>query len=137
MPYKNPTGKGIRSDAGGNGHYGAPRSKTVHGVKVRYEHKGTDYECEPGQDITAPMTCDVERESWPYADGEYGGLQLKGKRLILKVWYFEPDRSLIGKIVQIGDVIGKAQDISKRYPGTGVTPHVHVEVVRCDPEIFF
>ena len=132
----NPTGLPIRNDRGGLGHYGAPRSKiNPDGGKVFYTHKGVDYQCLPGQDIWAFATGRIIRPSDPYGGGDYSGMIFETKRALFKVFYFSPYENLIGKVVKIGDIIGKAQDISLRYPGIGVTPHVHVEILQCDPEI--
>jgi hypothetical protein len=50
----------------------------------------------------------------------------------LKLFYVNPDRSLIGQIVGPGSRIGTAQDLSLRYPGgpgrPAIPSHVHVEV---------
>ena len=131
-----PTGLPIRNDSGGSGHYGALRSKIdSNGNKVFYNHKGVDYSCVPGQDIWAFSTGHIIRPSDPYGDGDYSGMIFETKRALFKVFYFVPYENLIGKIVKIGDNIGKAQDISLRYPELGVTPHVHVQITSCDPEI--
>jgi len=131
----NPTGLGIRNDAGGKGYYGAPRSRKLANGKIqRYLHKGTDYKCVPGQIVRSPMTGIIVRIARPYVQGEFSGLVIAAKRLTLKMFYLQPFPQLIGKVVKIGEEIGLAQDIGKKYPL--VTPHIHVEVVRCDPEIF-
>lgn len=130
----NPTGKPIRNDSGGAGYYGAPRSKMVGGKKVSYAHAGVDLQCDPGQRVLMPFTGRVVRVAKPYAGDYYSGLYLSGKKMDLKMFYIMPDMALVGKVVKEGEVIGYAQDISKKYEG--VTPHVHLEIVKCDPEIF-
>ena len=130
------TGKGIRNDKGGAGYYGASRTKISGGQVIRYKHKGTDYECEPGQDIYAPCTGKIIRVARPYIGTNYSGILLDAKKARMKIFYIEPDKNLIGKSVRMGEVIGKAQDISARYKQYGVTPHVHLEIIMCDPEIF-
>lgn len=35
----------------------------------------------------------------------------------------------VDQIVQEGDIVGEAQDISDRYPSSGMTAHVHYEVI--------
>ena len=133
-----PTGKGIRNDAGGAGYYGAPRTKTsVTGQVTKYKHLGVDYSCDPGQDIFMPATGLILRIANPYVNSPYRGLLIDTKRVRFKMFYVDPDMNLIGKVVKIGLVIGTAQDISLQYPGKGVTPHIHIEVVNCDPEILF
>lgn len=132
-----PTGLGIRNDAGGSGQYGAPRTRIVDGKSVAYKHAGVDYKCIPGQTIWMPFTGKIVRYARPYADGPYSGVLIEGKRLTVKMFYFEPYREIIGHTVKIGFPIGKAQDISQKYTGSGVTPHIHVQVEGCDPEFFF
>jgi len=132
LMYPNKTGE-IRDDAGGSGHYGAKRSKTVSGVTIHYKHQGVDYSVTPGQDIISPITCKVKREARPYASGPYSGVLLEGIRGVFKIFYMELLDGLIGTSVRQGDVIGHAQDISKKY--AGVTAHVHLEIVSLDPEI--
>ena len=131
------TGQGIRNDKAGFGYYGAPRSKTVDGKTVRYTHEGVDYICTPGQLVCMPCTGRIVRLAYPYSDKSYGGVLIEAKRAMLKVFYVEPYDGIVGRTFKIGDPIGIAQDVSKRYPGQGVTPHVHVQIDRCDPEILF
>ena len=131
----NPTGLGIRNDTGGKGYYGAPRARKLANDKIqRYAHQGTDYACVPGQIVKSPMTGIIVRRAKPYKHDGYNGVLIVAKRLSLKMFYLEPNPDLIGKIVKIGDSIGIAQDISKKY--SKVTPHIHVEITKCDPEIF-
>lgn len=131
MFLMNPTGKKVRSDARGQGHYGARRTKAVVGKTVVYQHDGTDYEADPGQIVVAPFTGIIERESRPYAG--YSGLVLAGRRARAKLFYVKPDPYLIGKSVKMGSRIGLAQDISQKYPG--MTPHVHMRITSIDPEM--
>jgi len=134
----NPTGGAVRIDAGGNGNYGASRSKIVGGKKIEYSHQGMDLACIPGQDIRAISRGRFARLSFPYKDDQtYHGLVLETRQATFKIFYVKPDVSLLGKIVEEGDIMGKAQDISKKYPGSGVTPHIHIEIVACDPRVLF
>lgn len=131
----NPTGKGIRNDAGGSGYYGAPRRKIkADGTAEIYRHKGTDLECEPGQDVISPLTGIVKRKAIAYSGSKFTGLVIEAKKMTIKMLYLEVDDNLVGKCVKQGEVIGEAQDISERY--STVDPHVHVEILSCDPEIF-
>jgi hypothetical protein len=128
-----PTGKGLRrADKWGRGVYGASRD---HGKK---KHKGADYECEPGQDIIAPVGGVIVRESRPYPHPDwfsrYSGLIIENKYMEIRMFYLEPVRSLIGKTVNAGDLVGIAQDISIRYPD--MMPHIHLEIMSADPELF-
>lgn len=127
IPMISPTGKGIRvHDARGSGLYGAKRGGRRHG--------GCDYVCEPGQAVVAPISGIVTRKAKPYAADKYGGLIIQGEHMTIKMFYLDPDGYLIGQAVKQGDVIGKAQDISKKYQF--ITPHIHLQVESVDPEIF-
>jgi hypothetical protein len=120
------TGKKIRvKDNWGEGHYMASRG--------RRKHKGTDYICNPGQEIISPIKGIVIREAKPYAKSDYSGLLIKGKQIEIKMFYFKPRDGLKGMEIQKGEIIGIAQNIAEKYPG--MIPHIHVEVVSIDPEI--
>jgi hypothetical protein len=136
MNIMNPTGKGVRSDSGGVGSYGASRKKTLPNGKVQsYPHAGTDLICTPGQDILMPFTGRILRVARPYEnDLKYSGIYISGKMMDVKMFYLEPIPDLIGEVVKQGAVIGHAQDIGRKYQG--VTPHIHFEIVKCNPEIF-
>lgn len=122
-----PTGKGVRvRDAQGSGLYGARRGSR--------RHEGADYICEPGQAVFAPLSGTIVREAKPYDAGEFSGVLIQGTYMDVKMFYLTVAPELIGQIVKRGQVIGEAQDISKKYPG--ITPHVHLKIVGADPEIF-
>jgi len=126
-----PTGKPIRDfDAWGRGTYGAPRGKRI--------HRGVDFICEAGQQVICPIgglngDVIVVREARPYTEGEYSGVLLKTVGIVIKMFYLEPDRSLIGQTIKQGHIIGHAQDISEKYEG--MIPHVHLEIVGMNPEV--
>ena len=125
----NPTGKDIRyADAWGRGHYGASRDHNR-------RHKGVDYLCEPGQQIRAPVSGRIVRKARPYAKSDYSGVLIQGEAVALKIFYFEPDVNLIGCHVEAGQVIGIAQDISKKY-GEDMLSHIHIEAVSLDVSLF-
>lgn len=129
----NPTGGPVRVDAGGDGHYGARRSKTgSNGNIIRYAHKGTDFSGTPGQPVKAPIGGILRRKAKPYSSGEYSGCLIVGRKGVCKMFYFLPNPDLIGQPVSTGDVIGVMQDISKKY--ANVTPHVHVQFDEFNPE---
>lgn len=123
------TGKGIRNDGAGQGHYGAGRGRKV--------HQGMDDICEPGQDVVAPISGKIVRKAYPYSDKSYGGLMIQGPRMAVKLFYFKPASGIVGKQVRQGDVIGTAMDITLRYPDDeDMTPHIHREICSIDPGIF-
>lgn len=125
-----PTGMGPRADdPWGSGKFGAPRSSGGR----RYAHQGLDVECRPGNPVTAPVTGILVREARPYA-GPYSGVLIDAGWCRVKLFYFEPDRSLFGTLVQQGQVLGVAQDVATpRYPG--MTPHIHTEIRGADNEL--
>jgi hypothetical protein len=131
-----PTGFGIRNDTGGAGSFGARRTKKDEkGNTVEYSHEGVDYICIPGQTIRMPFTGKIVREARPYSTGIYSGILIESKKLTVKMFYLEPYPEVIGKVVNINEPIGKAQNIGLKYDG--VTPHIHVQIESCDPELIF
>ena len=124
MKLCNPTGKGIRSDIGGDGHFGASRGNRT--------HQGLDFLCEPGQVIRAAISGKLTR-SRPYMDDAfYVGCGIWGKKYMVKMWYFTPYEDLIHDEVKAGQEIGIAQDISKKYGG-GMLPHIHLGLWSLEP----
>lgn len=129
----------LRMDSQGSGKFGASR-----GGGSR-KHNGTDFLVKEGDSIFAPFDAIVTRQAYPYDnDRFYTGLHLKtldGKTL-MKIFYMKPLSAIIGKEVKKGDVIGKAQDISKKY-SPKMKPHIHVEIwdttsnTTSDPQKFF
>ena len=124
MKLCNPTGKGIRSDSGGDGHFGASRGDR--------KHNGLDFLCEPGQVIRAAISGKLTRSRPYYNDVEYVGCGIWGKGYMVKMWYFVPYEDLIHDQVKAGQEIGIAQDISKKYGG-GMLPHIHLGLWSLEP----
>lgn len=126
MRLINPTGKGMRNDSKGLGHHGAPRGHR--------KHNGVDLIVTPGQDILMPVDGIITRVSMPYADDErWLGAYIVNPRIEIKMWYFVPN--LLGMELNVGAVIGTAQDIGEKYEG--VTPHIHLRIVKIDPLLLF
>lgn len=127
MKIMNPTGHSIRGqDSWGSGAFRAPRGN--------HSHRGIDFVCEPGQDIFCPIDGTVVREARPYSKGEFSGVLIRNHNLDVKMFYFQPEPMLIGTLVAKGKIIGKAQDISKKYEG--ITPHIHLEISAINPQVF-
>ncbi len=117
MRLYNPTGKGIRSDSGGDGHFGARRGKR--------KHEGIDLLCKPGQVVIAPIAGKIIR-SYPYQnDRVYTGVSILADYYMVKLWYLTPYEDLIISRVEVGQEIGLAQDISVKYGGE-MKPHIHM-----------
>ena len=129
-----PTTGGIRSDAAGDGHFGAPRGART--------HRGVDYSCYYGEPVSAPIAGKVTRIAMPYAnDSKFLGVEIVNSEYVAKMFYFDPNYSVIGGYVKEGDTIGYAQSISTKYNGPGkpvMTDHIHLQVKRkgiyVDPE---
>ena len=123
-----PTPHGIRSDAMGDGHFGSRRGSRT--------HRGTDYNTHLDDPVVSPINGLVVRKA-SASGGPYSGLLIRNSEMEVKMFYFEPDFYLIGSYVAEGDVIGRAQDISKKY-GPKMKPHIHLQVKRMeyvDPEL--
>jgi len=129
-----PTGKGMRNDPQGAGHYRAARGGRW--------HDGADFLCDPGQEVVAPISGRVTRIARPYAVGPFLGLEIEGRRMAVALFYVEPlaaiQRALDhGKSVPVkkGETIAHAQDIAAKYGG-GMLPHVHLRITSADPWLF-
>lgn len=125
----------IRKDAAGNGAWGTERT---HKNGVAYKHKGLDIISTPGSIIKAPWGMKIERISYPYADNpHYMGIAWNSDRMYGKLWYIRPHAHLIGTIVPKGHPIGTLQDVSIRYPNSGMQPHWHIQIDGIDPMVIF
>ncbi|KAF2069334.1 hypothetical protein CYY_009349 [Polysphondylium violaceum] len=131
--FVNPTGKGIRNDSGGQGHFRAPRGTTT--------HEGIDFSTIVGQDIVAPfdgyaMNRIGAKSGYPLVDiyptkpySEFDYLQ------ILYVVKPETISSGVSRLVKAGGVVGVAANLQTlNYPPT-VGPHVHVQLLKGDKKI--
>ena len=129
MRIKSPVpGPVVRSDEWGEGAFGAGR-----GTK---KHDGLDLIVIPGQPIFSMIDGTVEKYEQCYLyDTRWTGIQIANAQLRVELWYMEPTRTEIkvDQFVQAGEYLGKAQDISEKYPPTEkiphkMTPHIHVRV---------
>ena len=122
-----PTGQGVRIDSKGSGEF-----LSMRGIRL---HRGTDFLCTPGQPVVAPIKGTIHRVVYPYEDDlGYSGIDLYRKHMLIRMFYLFPNLDLIGQEVEERDIIGVAQDISKRYD-SDMQPHIHVEVY-FDPGYF-
>lgn len=109
----------IRSDSEGDGHFMASR-------KGR-RHKGVDFEVNPGMLLLSMCSGVVKRIGYCYSDDLlYRLIEIDAGRAIVRYLYVSPLVE-VGNIIEIGDVIGSAQNVAVRYTGD-MKPHVHVEV---------
>lgn len=124
-----PTGMGIRRDHKGCGLYNASRG--------RRRHRGLDFLCRPGQDIISPIQdAHIVRVANPYSHSSLSGLVIENSYCEIRLFYLLPGERLLDQTVNIGDVIGTAQDITERYPDGGMLPHIHLDITRIDPHLF-
>lgn len=114
----------IRVDADGDGHFGSRRDG--------HTHQGVDIVAVPGEFVQSPVAGRVVRVTHPYpGDPNYTGIVLQGEGMEVKLFYVFPLRGLaIGAEVERGEPIGLAQDVTVKYGGAPMLPHIHVELRR-------
>lgn len=122
-----PTGRGIRNDQEGMGHYGAARG----GGRG---HLGFDFKAHPFQDVVAPFDMIIDRVALPRAGSDLSGISWRTESMTGQMFYFLPNPDLIGCPVRRGQVIGQAQDL-KQYYGPKIISHIHFEIESIDPAI--
>jgi murein DD-endopeptidase MepM/ murein hydrolase activator NlpD len=106
----------------GSGQYGASRDGG------KRSHNGIDIEVKANEQIKSPIDGIIKRQSFPYAnDRSYEGIKIEGigkwKGTVIKLFYM---KGIISGTVKAGDVVGFAQDLTKKYPG--ITNHIHMEI---------
>jgi hypothetical protein len=129
MQIASPTGAMplVRNDGWGEGMFGSKRGSK--------QHDGIDLIVTPGQPIFSMIDGTVEKYEQCYrSDTRWTGIQVANTLLRVELWYMEPTKTevKVGQFVLSGQYLGKAQDISVKYPPTDVegtmTPHIHVRV---------
>jgi len=130
----------IRSDAEGDGTYGAKRGSR--------KHAGVDLCCEKGAQILSPVHGRVTKIGYPYGSGKGGANDSSGhetyryvqittdpgtpERKHHRIFYVSP-MVKVGQTVRIGAQIAVAQDVSERYDTdekeSVMMPHVHYEIM--------
>lgn len=113
----------VRIDPAGSGHFGARRGGR--------SHRGIDYRCTPGLGVLSPAIGYVSKLGYCYSDDltwRYVQVTDTGG-LFHRLFYVDPSLQ-VGDRVTTESVVGVAQDISTRYPGQQMRPHVHYEVMR-------
>lgn len=123
-------------DGQGNGSFGSSRDG---GGRV---HAGVDIVSFPGELVVAPISGKLKVGSRVYSNsrpnlvlvkiigtGEYSGY-------VAKIFYVEGNGFLQNKIVNKGETIGSAQNMSAEYPPIGsMTNHIHFEIRKNDKPI--
>ena len=117
----------IRSDEAGDGHFGAHRGDRT--------HKGIDYLCDPRCFVYSPVEGIVSKLGYPYSDDlSWRYVEITDDRRNRNRLFYVLPCVRLDQIVSEGEIIGEAQDISERYPGQGMTAHVHLEIIGPDGE---
>lgn len=109
-------------DAYGSGAFGASRDGG------RRRHNGLDLVAPVGAPIRAPLSGIVTRVGQAYAgDPELQFVEITSPvtRYSARVFYVGPSRAPGAQVIA-GEIIGRAQDLGRRY-ASGMTNHVHVE----------
>lgn len=109
-------------DAYGSGAFGASRDGG------RRRHNGLDLVAPVGAPIRAPISGIVTRVGQAYSgepELQFVEITSPTTRYSARVFYVGPSRAP-GAQVNAGEIIGRAQDLGRRY-ASGMTNHVHVE----------
>jgi hypothetical protein len=117
----------IRSDGAGSPLFGSTRTNADGSAKWHY---GLDLAGEVGCHVVAPMAGLVVRWGWCYAgDQHYRLVELYVEGWHVEMLYLRPMIES-GRHVEVGTWLGELLDVSQRYPGSGMTPHLHLQVWR-------
>jgi murein DD-endopeptidase MepM/ murein hydrolase activator NlpD len=121
--FANPTGGALRRHDGfGDGFFHAARDGG------RRPHEGVDYDATPGQTVVAPIAGYVTRIGFAYPGDphlRYVEIENPVLRLTARALYVDPSVRE-GDSVRLGEPIGAAVSLQRRYPG--ITNHVHLEI---------
>jgi len=121
--FANPTGGAPRGhDAFGDGFFHASRDG---GHRA---HEGVDYDAAPGQPVLAPISGYVSKIGFAYPGDtrlRYVEIENPALRITARALYVDPTVRE-GDSVQLGQSIGTALSLQRRYPG--ITNHVHLEI---------
>ncbi|MHB9146951.1 MAG: M23 family metallopeptidase, partial [Candidatus Amoebophilus sp.] len=121
----NPTGKGIRNDSGGLGHFGAPR-----GVR---KHMGIDFQSVYGQDVVSPVTGKAINSSFKNKKN----IEIPTVVIVptsqdigfnkLELLYVGPIRGG-WRSINKGDVVGQSISLQTLGYTADVGPHIHLQM---------
>ena len=114
------------TDCHGSGAYLAPRGERNGKPRL---HIGVDPIVPHLCQVLSGCTGRVTKVGYPYSDDlSYRYVQVTSSASGMRLRYFYLLPSVkVGDDITCGDVIGRADDITKRYPG--ITPHVHFEIL--------
>jgi len=111
----------IRNDRAGGGRFGDPRGDRA--------HTGVDWVVEPGAPVLSPVCGVVSKLGYCYADDlSWRYVEITdGHQRRHRLFYVSPDVQEHWQVDE-NTPIGRAMDITRRYPNQGMTPHVHYEI---------
>jgi len=120
----------IRIDNEGNGNYD---DVLIGGARPTKKHNGIDILVEKNEFIYAPFDLEILRtDANPYSNfPALHGFEFQGLGLFnnIRIKIFYADSLLLrGHIARNGEPIAKAQDVTIKYPNTGMKKHIHVEM---------
>jgi murein DD-endopeptidase MepM/ murein hydrolase activator NlpD len=128
--FQNPTGGVPRGhDAFGDGFFHADRDGG------RRPHEGVDYDAVPGQTVVAPIAGVITKIGFAYPGDtrlRYVEIENPVLRLTARALYLDPSVRE-GDTVRLGEPIGTALSLQRRYPG--ITNHVHLELAEAGRKI--
>lgn len=123
--FANPTGGEPRGhDDFGDGEFGSSRDRGSR------RHEGVDYVAAAGQNVTAPISGFVTKIGRAYDnDKRLTFVEITNPALgyVARAFYVDPEVRE-GDAVQLGQSIGSAESLQRRY--RGITNHVHLELLR-------
>ena len=112
-----------KNDKWGSGVFGASRGERP--------HLGVDLSVRPNAPFFAPVDMEIYSTSIPYSnDSTYSGYKFTyydgSNTYDGRLWYVNPDTSLLGKTIRKGEFLGYAQDLTLKYPG--MNNHAHFQL---------
>jgi hypothetical protein len=127
-------------DSWGSGNFGASRTRDG----KAHPHNGLDLVTVVGDTIVAPISGKVDHIGIAYPESDLGSIHIQGSGefvgMRVKILYCRPDPGIGGKVVETGDRLGEAQDVSgywaAKQPGhSGVMRnHIHLETWLTDAQ---
>ena len=112
-----------KNDKWGSGVFGASRGERP--------HLGVDLSLRPNAPFFAPVDMEIYSTSIPYSnDSTYSGYKFTyhdgSNTYDGRLWYVNPDASLLGKTIRKGEFLGYAQDLTLKYPD--MNNHAHFQL---------
>ena len=125
----------LRSDPMGDGSWHASRDSGTR------KHKGVDLACYPHCTVICPVAGEVTKLGYVYSDDlRWRYVQVTDRGGLRHRFFYVDPMVNVGEILEPDMIMGIAQDITERYPGRGMLPHIHYEVMdrtgaRIKPEV--